>query len=84
MPLVWSNLKEYRCPLCGESLKERQEKHCCSECNFCISDQKLSNLTVIRHRKLEPPEFIKEIRSKNKESIFKKMWKTMWKTKTNI
>ena len=74
MPLNWSQLKEYKCPLpnCGGPLKEIKYRHNCTLCNFSISDQKLSNMVVIRHRKLEPPEFIKELRKENKESFVKK------------
>jgi len=73
MPLDWSNLQKYLCPLCGSELKEKEDKHKCVDCNFSISDEKLSNMVVLRHRKLEPPEFIKELRGENK-SVFSKLW----------
>lgn len=75
MPMIWSNLKEYRCPLCSDNLKEKEDKHVCKSCKFSISDEKLSSMVVIRHRKLEPPDFIKEIRKDNKYTFIDKIIK---------
>lgn len=68
----WKKLKEYRCPMpgCGSPLREFNHTklseysiHVCTICSFQISDRKLSQIAVIRHRKLEPPDFIQELRN---------------------
>lgn len=65
----WKRLADYRCPLegCGALLKEfRPEqgfhRHECTACDFRISNEKLESFVVRKDRKMEPPEFIKEIR----------------------
>jgi len=74
----WSKLKDYRCPIngCGEPLREfsnpllpEKTLHFCTGCNFKISDAKLSHMAIIRHRKLQPPAFIEEMR--NQEELNK-------------
>ena len=67
----WKLLKEYKCPIitCESPLREvkgiTQEEtyHKCTLCDFHISDKKLSDMVVIRHRKLQPPAFIEEMRN---------------------
>lgn len=77
---MWSNLEEYKCPICGSNMKEDRDKHECSSCTFTISDQKLSNMVVLRHKPLDPPDFIKEMRDQNKTTFISKLWKNLWKT----
>lgn len=69
----WNNLRDYKCPKCEGELKEKVIQatltlpsyliHHCSTCDFKIRNAKLSTIAVQRHRKLEPPEFIKELRN---------------------
>lgn len=68
----WKKLKEYCCPLlgCGFPLQQfnnpnftENSIHKCTNCEFQITDKRLSAITVIRHRKLEPPDFIQEMRN---------------------
>lgn len=68
----WKLLKDYRCPLpgCGASLQQfnnpnftQNSIHKCTECEFQITDHRLCAITVVRHRKLEPPDFIQELRN---------------------
>lgn len=74
----WKNLKSYLCPLpgCGSPLRQfnnpdftQNSIHKCTNeaCDFEITDKRLSQITVIRHRKLEPPDFIQEL--KNQEDL---------------
>ncbi len=63
----WKKLKSYLCPLpnCGASLKQIDSIHVCTNdnCDYKISDERLGEITVIRHRKLDPPDFIQELRN---------------------
>lgn len=63
----WSQLNNYICPIpgCKSPMEEIQDRtiHKCSSCSFRISEEKLSNMVVLRHRKLEPPEFIKDMQT---------------------
>ncbi len=65
--MIWSKLKEMRCPgpCCGNPLKKSigyPGMLECSKCDFRISKKKLEEIIVVKHRKLEPPEFIKQLR----------------------
>lgn len=70
----WKQLKSYRCPMrgCGSPLRQFNNPdmtqnciHTCTNatCDFQITDRRLSQITVIRHRKLDPPDFIQELRN---------------------
>lgn len=74
----WKMLHKYCCPLpgCGYPLRQfnnpdftQNSIHKCTNeaCDFEITDKRLSQITVIRHRKLEPPDFIQEL--KNQEDL---------------
>ena len=82
MPMQWSNLEKYICPIsgCGEPLKESKDgtKHLCTSCAFKISDEKITSMVVMRHIPLEPPEFIKEMRARDSKTQFFKKW--LWWT----
>lgn len=77
--MQWSNLEKYCCPIseCGELLKESKDgtKHLCTKCHFKISDEKITNIVVMRHIPLDPPEFIKEMRARDSKTGFFKKWK---------
>lgn len=65
--MIWSKLKEMRCPApcCGYPLKKPTSSIgmlSCSKCEFRISEEKLRSIIRIKHHKLEPPKFIKELR----------------------
>jgi len=71
MYMKWELLKQYKCPIpgCGEPMKESKDgsMHLCTSCPFKISEEKISQIVVLRYRKLEPPQFIKEMREKDKK-----------------
>jgi len=69
----WKKLRDYLCPICNHALKEiagyllEPSYHQCTKCDFHISDKKLCEMTVVKHRKLEPPAFIEEM--KNQQAL---------------
>lgn len=79
MGMNWKALESYKCPIpgCGEPLKESKDgtKHLCTKCPFKISDEKITNMVVMRHIPLEPPEFIKEMRARESKTGFFSKWK---------
>ena len=79
MPLIWSNLQKYTCPIpgCDSPLKESKDgsMHLCTSCPFKISDEKITSMVVMRHIPLEPPEFIKEMRARESKTKFFRKWK---------
>ena len=83
MPLNWSQLNQYHCPIpgCDSPLKENKDgtMHLCTSCPFKISEEKISQMVVLRYRKLEPPQFIKEMQEKEKKSGFINRWINMFK-----
>lgn len=71
--LNWKRLEDYRCPKrgCGALLKEFKEEtidqsftvritHKCPKCGYKIGDERLKDIVVLKRRKLEPPEFMKQ------------------------
>ncbi len=67
MKLKWINLETLKCPMpsCESKLEEQGGMFNCTGCSFGISKNRLEVISIQRDKKLEPPEFIKELR-KNK------------------
>lgn len=66
--LIWKNLiNHYHCPIpdCDGQMHEIQGVHACMKCPYRISEEKISNIMVIPNRKLEPPQFIKDMKGNN-------------------
>lgn len=73
----WKKLKDYKCPLfgCGSPLKQfnnpnmtQNSIHKCTNalCDFEIADRRLADITRLKGRKLEPPQFIQELENQSK------------------
>jgi hypothetical protein len=69
----WKRLEDYKCPIkgCGAILREFTEEtkdqsftllitHKCQKCAFQIGDERLKDIVVLKKRKFEPPEFMRQ------------------------
>ncbi|HCC05013.1 TPA: hypothetical protein DEP58_01745 [Patescibacteria group bacterium] len=53
--MIWSRLKNYKCPKCNALLQDSGQLHTCTKCTFSINKQKFEEIITGKNKKYVEP-----------------------------